>query len=150
MFTTARYFIKTAFGFFIIGLISGLYMYAARTFGFSYPFTLVQAHTHILLMGGVFMMILGVSVWFFPRARKDDKRYDPRLVSLAYWGFTAGTIIRFVSEIWSGVEPQSPAQLMGFWSSMVQVSASLILMYTLWGRIRAVGSQLREQKGEKF
>lgn len=150
MFSTARYFIKTAFGFFCIGLLSGLYLYGARLFGWPLPHTLIQAHTHILLMGGVLMMILGVAVWFFPRAKKDDKRYKPELVLLGYWVFTLGTLIRFIAEIVAGLNSQNWPLQVGFWSSVLQVAASMLLVYTVWGRIRAVGSQVREQRGEKF
>ncbi len=150
MFTNARYFIKTAFGFFILGLISGLYIYGSRAFGWAMPFTLIQAHTHVLLMGGVFMMILGVSVWFFPRAKKEDTNYNPNLIRLGYWVFTLATLVRFVVEIFQGVYPQSPATQIGFWCSILQVLASIALVYSIWGRIRPVGSQIREARGEKF
>jgi len=150
MFTNARYFIKTAFAFFILGLLSGLYIYGARAFGWSIPFTLIQAHTHILLMGGVFMMILGVAVWFFPRAKKDDKRYNPDVIRISYYVFTLATLVRFVAEILQGFYPQGWASQMGFWCSVLQVVASITLVYSLWGRIRPVGSQIREKQGEKF
>ncbi len=150
MFTNARYFIKTAFGFFILGLFSGLYIYGSRAFGWAMPFSMIQAHTHVLLMGGVFMMILGVSVWFFPRAKKGDTNYNPNIILLSYWLFTLATLVRFVVEILQGIYPQSLATVVGFWSSVFQVLASIALVYSIWGRIRPVGSQIREAAGEKF
>ncbi len=150
MFTNARYFIKTAFGFFILGLISGLYIYGARAFGWAMPFTIIQAHTHVLLMGGVFMMILGVAVWFFPRAKKDDKNYNPNVILVSYYVFSLSTLLRFVVEILMGIYPQSAAVQVGFWCSVCQVVASIVLVFNLWGRIRPVGSQIREERGEKF
>ncbi|MBT3229970.1 MAG: hypothetical protein HOD43_06420 [Candidatus Marinimicrobia bacterium] len=150
MFTNARYFIKTAFGFIILGLFSGLYIYGARAFGWSMPFTIIQAHTHVLLMGGIFMMILGVAVWFLPRAKKDDTRYNPDVIRVSYFIFTFSTLFRFIVEILQGYYPQSMAAQVGFWCSVFQVAASIVLIYSLWGRIRPVGSQIREQRGEKF
>ncbi len=150
MFTNARYFIKTAFGFFVLGLLSGLYMYGARAFGWSMPFTMIQAHTHVLLMGGVFMMILGVAVWFFPRAKKDDTSYNPTIIRVSYYVFTFATLLRFIVEVLQGFYPQSVATQAGFWCSVLQVVASIVLVYSLWGRIRPVGSQIREKRGEKF
>ncbi len=150
MFTNARYFIKTAFGFFVLGLLSGLYMYGARAFGWPMPASMVQAHTHVLLMGGVLMMILGVAVWFFPRAKKDDKSYNPFVILTSYYVFTMATLMRFIVEILQGYFPQSMATLAGFLCSLFQVVASIVLVYSIWGRIRPVGSQIREQRGEKF
>ena len=150
MFTTARYFIKTAFGFFILGLLSGLYIYGAKLFGWILPYTLIQAHLHVLLMGGVFLMILGVGVWFFPRARKDDKKYNPDIVKFSYWLFTGSTLIRFIAEIFQGLQSQGWMDLIGFGSSAIQVLAAITIIYSIWGRIRPVGSQIRERRGEKF
>lgn len=150
MFTTARYFIKTSLGFFILGLLSGIYIYAAKTFGWTLPFTLIQAHLHVLFMGGILMMILGVGVWFFPRAKKDDVRYNPDLVRFSYYVLTLATIVRFVAEIFQGLSISRVADLLGFWSSVAQVMAVISIIYSIWGRIRPVGSQIREQKGEKF
>ena len=82
MFTTARYFIKTSFVFFAVGLTAGLYLYGAKIFGWFVPTTLASAHTHVLLVGGVLMMILGVAVWFFPRPPKDNPRSHPTLALL--------------------------------------------------------------------
>jgi uncharacterized protein involved in response to NO len=146
----ARYFIKTSFGFFILGLFSGLYIYGAKVFGWTLPYTLIQAHLHILLMGGMFLMILGVGVWFFPRARKDDKRYNPAVIKASYWVYTASTLIRFAAEIFQGLYPRGLADSLGFWSSVLQVMAASSIIYSIWGRIRPVGSQIREARGEKF
>lgn len=62
MFYNARVFIKTALSFFIAGILSGLYLYGAKIFNWRIPFTLGGAHSHLLLMGGVYLMILGVAV----------------------------------------------------------------------------------------
>ena len=150
MFTTARYFIKTAFGFFILGLVSGLYIYGAKVFGWSLPFTLIQAHLHVLLMGGMFLMILGVCIWFFPRAKKDDKKYNPDIIKASYWVYTGSTLLRFVAEVFQGLQPRGIADAIGFWSSALQVLAAGTIIYSIWGRIRPVGSQIREGRGEKF
>ncbi len=96
------------------------------------------------------MMILDVAVWFFPRAKKDDKHYNPDIIRISYYLFSLSTLLRFIVEILQGYYPQSPATQVGFWCSVLQVIASIVLVYSLWGRIRPVGSQIREQRGEKF
>ncbi len=150
MFSTARYFIKTAFFFFILGLLAGLYLYAAPIFSWVVPHTLVAAHTHVLLMGGMLMMILGVAVWFFPRPTKDDTKYKPGVILGLYWLFTASTLLRFGAEVISGFPGYQGLRLAGFIMSILQVGATVGLVYSIWGRIRPVGSQLREKKGEAF
>lgn len=46
MFSKARHYIKTAFGFVVLGIPAGLYLYGAGIFGWFIPTTLVSAHTH--------------------------------------------------------------------------------------------------------
>ena len=150
MHTTARYFIKTAFIFFALGIFAGIYLYAAPLFGWRLPTTLISAHTHILLVGGMMMMILGVAIWFFPRPTQDDTRYNPALVRTIYWFFAGSTLLRFILEIAVGLQVSRGLQLAGLTMALVQVASILGLIYTLWGRIRPVGSHLREGKGEKF
>lgn len=150
MFTTARYFIKTSFVFFAVGLGAGLYIYAANLFGWFVPTTLVSAHTHILLVGGVLMMILGVAVWFFPRPPKDNPKYNPTLVLMFYGLFTLATSLRFILEVLAGIYVLKAFFLGGFLASIFQVVAIVGLIYQIWGRIRPVGSQVREKKGERF
>jgi len=150
MFTNARLFIKTAFGFFIVGLLSGLYLYAAKLFLWRIPYTLASAHAHLLLMGGVLMMILGVAVWFFPRARKDDTTYKPTWIYVFYWLFTLSTSGRFIFEIVYGLGTNPGWRMAGFICTIFQVFATIGLVYSVWGRIRPVGSQIRESKGERF
>lgn len=150
MFTSVRYFIKTSFAFFILGMLSGLYIYAAGVFGWPMPFNLIQAHTHVLLMGGMFMMILGVATWFFPRPTKDDKKYNPEVIRAGYWIFTFSTLFRFVAEVFQGFYPRGLADSFGFWSACLQIMAAVAIIYSIWGRIRPTGSKLREERGEKF
>jgi hypothetical protein len=73
MFSTARYFIKTSVVFLIIGLLTGLYMMLETDiFDEGYGAELISAHTHVILVGSVIMMIMGVALWLFPRPEKTD------------------------------------------------------------------------------
>ena len=78
MFTTVRYFIKTSIIFLVTGLLTGLYMSVSQSlFEKGYSAELVSAHTHIILLGSVMMMIMGVALWFFPRPeRRKILRYE--------------------------------------------------------------------------
>jgi heme/copper-type cytochrome/quinol oxidase subunit 1 len=52
----------------------------------------------VVLVGFVMFLIFGVALWLFPRAPKDDTRYSPRRVSVAYWILALATCARFVAE----------------------------------------------------
>lgn len=150
MFSNARYYIKTAFGFFILGILAGLYLYSAMIFGWFIPSTLISAHTHVILMGGMLMMILGVAIWFFPRPQKDDSQYNPTAITILYWLFTTSTLFRFLVEVLAGIPNYDHFMTLAFIFAIIQVIATIGLIYSIWGRIRPVGSQLREKKGQRF
>lgn len=151
MFTTVRYFVKTSIIFLILGISTGLYMsFAKNVFEIGYGYDLVSAHTHVILIGSVMMMIMGVALWFFPRAEKKDKRYNPDLILIVYWMMTTATALRFISQAALSFYFVRWLNVIVTIASTLQVIAMTLFFYSMWGRIRPVGSQYREAKGEKF
>jgi hypothetical protein len=63
---------------------------------------------------------------------------------------TIATAMRFVTQIIGAYYylPWVNVSIVVF--SSFQVLAMILFFYSMWGRIRAVGSQYREAKGEKF
>ncbi len=151
MFTTVRYFIKTSIIFLITGILTGLFLsFAKSTFKIGYTPELISAHTHIILVGAVMMMIMGVALWFFPRAEKEDKKYNPDLILITYWLMTVSTSLRFISQVLASFWFEDWINLLTTIISLFQVLAIILFFYSMWGRIRPVGSKIREEKGEKF
>lgn len=151
MFSTVRYFIKTSVIFLITGILTGFYMSVSKyVFKIGYSQELISAHTHLILVGSVMMMIMGVALWFFPRADKDDKKYNPNLILIAYWVMTIGTSLRFIFQVVANFLVSDLIQYLIAISSALQVVAMILFFYSMWGRIRPVGSHIREAKGEKF
>jgi len=146
-----RRFIKTGIGFLAAGLALGIYMLARRELQGIWPHPyLVSAHAHAVLVGFVMFLILGVALWLFPRAEKGDQRYRPERITLAYWILLAATIGRFLGEVLK-------VRYYGAWLGWVVLLAGVgqavglgIYFWTMWTRVRAVGSHLREAKGERF
>ncbi len=151
MFSTVRYFIKTSLAFLVFGILTGLYMsFAKYIYQTDYSQELISAHTHLILVGSVMMMIMGVALWFFPRPEKDDKKYNPDLISITYWLLTIATALRFIFQVTASFYFISWVNTAIVIFSSLQVVAIILFFYSMWGRIRAVGSQYREAKGEKF
>lgn len=156
MYTLVRRYLKTAIAFLAIGLTIGGYLIARREFLGSAPDEyLVSAHTHALFVGFVMMMIMGVALWLFPRPDRNDAQYDPRLAAIAYWLITIGTAARVGGEAMrsslfnmniSALWLRTAIVAAGF----LQAIAIGVFFFTMWTRIRPVGSQAREAKGERF
>ncbi|NIY12994.1 MAG: hypothetical protein GWN02_34075, partial [Gemmatimonadetes bacterium] len=73
-----RRFIKTGVAFLAVGLVLGFWLLVQRELVGVYPHpNLVSAHAHAVLIGFVMFLILGVALWLFPRAAKEDTRYSP-------------------------------------------------------------------------
>ncbi|HEX8944603.1 MAG TPA: hypothetical protein VF785_15805 [Gemmatimonadaceae bacterium] len=151
MHSLVRRYIKTAIAFLICGLAIGGWMIARRELGGRVATEYeISAHTHALLVGFVMMMILGVALWLFPRPEKTDVRYRPALVETAYWLLTLGTAIRTVGEL---MRPMAAGRWLSWVivaSGFAQVAAIVVFFYTMWPRVRGVGSPAREAKGERF
>lgn len=152
MFSTVRYFIKTSIIFLVIGLLTGLYMsFCANVFKTGYGAELISAHTHLMLVGGVIMMIMGVALWFFPRPEKEDTRYNPDVISVSYWIMTISTSLRYISQVISSFEELQFIRWLITIFSLGQIIAIVVFFYGMWSRIRSSGgSRMREMKGEKF
>ncbi len=151
MFTLVRRFIKTGIGFLGAGLLLGLYMLARRELWGIWPHPyLNSAHVHAVFFGFVLFLILGVALWLFPRAPKEDMRYRPERIAAAYWILTLATALRIGGEV---ARAWMVSPLLG-WGVLLggvgQVGGVALYFYTMWPRIRPVGSHLREAKGERF
>ncbi len=123
---------------------------AQNVFHAGYGIELKSAHTHIILVGSVMMMIMGVALWFFPKAQKEDQKYDPDKILISYWLMTASTALRFIFQVIAAFIFMEWTGWMITIFSLFQVAAIIYFFYAIWGRIRPVGSHIREAKGEKF
>ena len=152
MFSTVRYFVKTSIVFLLLGVLSGLYMMIEKNNFNTWPDSeLISAHTHIILVGSVMMMIMGVALWFFPRPVKEDKLYKPGLILVTYYFMSVSTLLRFISETVSSLfSSNDTIKFIETAASAGQVVGIIIFFISIWGRIRSVGSHIREAKGEKF
>lgn len=152
MHTLVRRYIKTAIVFLILGVLLGGWMMVQRELrgrpGDPY---LVSAHTHLLLVGFVMMMILGVALWMFPRPARAETRYRPAIAELAYWLITAGTSLRAVGECLRGSgNAHAWLRVSVTAAGLAQIVGLILFFATMWGRIRPAGSRAREASGERF
>lgn len=151
MHSLIRRYLKTAIGFLAVGLALGGWMMVRRELGGVFPSPyLVSAHTHAILVGFVMLMILGVALWLFPRPEKGDVRYQPRIAEAAYWLVAVGTGVRVAGELLRAASGAAWLRWAVVLSGLAQIAGIGLFFYTMWSRIRPVGSQVREAKGERF
>jgi heme/copper-type cytochrome/quinol oxidase subunit 1 len=151
VYSLVRRYLKTAIVFLGVGLAIGGWMIVRRELWSEVPTPyVVSAHTHALFVGFVMMMILGVALWLFPRPDREDARYSPRLAELAYWLLTGGTATRVAGELLRSHVGALWLRVVVVAAGFAQITGLAVFFYTMWTRIRPVGSRSREAKGEKF
>jgi hypothetical protein len=151
MHTNVRLFIKTAIGFLFAGLLIGAWMIVKRELSGNWPGPyLVSAHAHAVQLGFVMFLILGVALWLFPKPPADDRRYRPGRIALSYWILTAATAARLAGEIARSELGAGWLRWLVTLAGLGQVLGFGVYFWTMWPRIRPVGSHLREAKGERF
>ena len=132
-----RRYIKTSFVFLIAGLALGGYILVVQfALDASPPRLLTTAHAHLLLVGFVLMMVMGVATWMFPRPGRDDARYRPELAEAAYWLITAATVVRAGAEITVAVAGVLGLRWLIAVGGLGQLAGAALFAVNMWWRVR--------------
>jgi cbb3-type cytochrome oxidase subunit 1 len=132
-----RRYIKTSFVFLLLGVFLGGYIAIAQFVRGTYPPPLlITAHAHLLLVGFLLMIVMGVATWMFPRPGKDDARYRPGLAEAVYWTVTLATALRAAAEIASTLGPWPPLRLAVAAGGLGQVLGTGLFVLNMWWRVR--------------
>jgi cbb3-type cytochrome oxidase subunit 1 len=132
-----RRYIKTSLVFLIMGLLLGGWIVVGEFVLGAYPPRLhVTAHVHLLLVGFMLMLVMGVATWMFPRPAQASTHYRPGLAEAVYWLVTVTTVIRAAAEIlapWSGSPLLRSAIAVG---GLGQLIGALLFVVNIWWRVR--------------
>ena len=150
MFTLARYYVKSAILFLVLGLVLGGYMtYRINISGSGVTQSMIAAHTHLILVGFVIMLIMGIALWLFPRPR-EKVFYSPLIAEITFYLMFAAIAVRSAGEILNGF-------ILSRWiawaivaGSFGEIAGIVLFFINIWNRIKPIGSHIREAKGEKF
>ena len=135
--TLIRRYIKTSFAFLIAGLILGGYLTVGQFLLGAYPPRLVMtAHVHLLLVGFMLMMVMGVATWMFPRPAKDDARYRPELAEAVYWVMTVATALRGAAELAAGWSAAPFLRVLVAVGGLGQLLGTALFVVNMWTRVR--------------
>jgi heme/copper-type cytochrome/quinol oxidase subunit 1 len=132
-----RRFLKTAVGFLLVGVGLGVYMLVRRELWGEWPGPWwISAHTHVILVGFVILMIFGVALWMFPRPAKDEAPFDPRFAEAAYWLITLGTAARVAGELARAHTDVAAVRWTVVGGGGAQALGVALFFWAMWGRIR--------------
>jgi cbb3-type cytochrome oxidase subunit 1 len=132
-----RRYVKTSFAFLLAGLGLGAYIIVAQFVVGSYPPRLfVTAHVHLLLVGFMLMIVMGVATWMFPRPARDDARYRPELAEAVYWTMTLSTVLRAAAEVAAPLTESGVARVLIAAGGLGQLAGALLFVANMWSRVR--------------
>jgi cbb3-type cytochrome oxidase subunit 1 len=132
-----RRYIKTSFAFLLAGLLLGAYIIVGEFLLGMYPSRLlITAHVHLLLVGFMLMIVMGVATWMFPRPAREDVRYRPELAEAVYWLMTVATGVRAAAEILGSVSASPALRIAIAVAGLGQVVGSLLFVVNMWTRVR--------------
>lgn len=136
----ARYFVKAAFVYLLAAFLLTALMALNEWLGFSRWLRAVYlSQLHLLVVGWITQLAIGVAYWIFPRFFKDDNPL-PRGSDKLTWAvlilLNAGLVLRFVAEppyLMGG--PKWLAALLAL-AGILQALAVLGFGWLIWGRVR--------------
>ena len=132
-----RRYIKTSFVFLLAGLIIGGYLVVAQFVAGTYPSRLlITAHVHLLLVGFMLMMVMGVATWMFPRPARENTSYRPARAETVYWLMMIATALRATAEIVSTFWPSTVLRLAIAVGGIGQLAGTSLFVANMWWRVR--------------
>jgi hypothetical protein len=138
----ARAFVKTAFVYFIAAFLLGALMAIDRWLNLGRWLKVVYvSQLHLLVVGWISQLAIGVAYWMFPRFLKDQKpcpRGSDRLAWAVFAGLNAGLLLRFVVEPFYLMAPATWLAALVALSGLLQALAAVGFGLLIWGRVRAM------------
>jgi hypothetical protein len=130
-----RWFIKSGMIYFVLGIVLA---FIAELPSVNTGALLLPVYWHMLVLGWITQIIMGVSIWMFPRKRRDQKKKDSLWIWLAFWSLNVGLMLRFTAE------PFIPFFTDNGWitgfiitSSGFQVVAIVFYITEIWPRVQS-------------
>ena len=100
------------------------------------PRLFITAHVHLLLVGFMLMIVMGVATWMFPRPARDDARYRPELAEAVYWVMTLATAVRTTAEVAASFSPSPAWRVTIAAGGLGQLAGTLLFVVNMWTRVR--------------
>lgn len=113
-----RWFIKSGMIYFILGITLA---FVAELPFINTGVLLLPVYWHMLVLGWITQLIMGVSIWMFPRKKHQRKNIQTIPAVSAFWILNAGLALRFLSE------PFIPLFKNDWWMKGVVILSSLLI-----------------------
>jgi hypothetical protein len=132
MLTVTRWFIKAG----MIYLATGfLLLFIDSIPVIEMEISLLPVYWHMIAIGWITQVIMGVSIWMFPRKRRDKAGMDTPLTWAIFWTLNTGLVLRFITEPFLGT-----TNIWNQWiivlSILLQFTAVSLYIAEIWPRVQ--------------
>lgn len=138
----ARTYIKASFVYFVVAFVLGAMIMLDRWQGFSRWLRVGNvSYLHLLMVGWITQLALGVAYWMFPRFLKEQDprgRGSDRLAWFVFVTLNAGLVLRLICEPFYLMGPQPWLAGLLALSGVLQAASAVGFGILIWGRVRAM------------
>ena len=133
----SRTFIKAGLIYFVVGLMAGVLYLGRQTFNLPAGLSaLYPVYIHLLMVGWVMQLILGVVYWMFPKFSKERPRGSEQLGWVVFGLLNAGLILRALGEPLIALKPEWNLGWTLAVSAVLQLLAAWGFVINTWGRVK--------------
>jgi hypothetical protein len=125
-----RWFLKTALVYFAAALLLNIWLSLARTG------PLRPVFLHLLMVGWISQLIMGVAIWMFPKYSQSHPRGREGLNWAVYGLLNAGLLLRAASEPMLAAQPTLAWQYLIVLSALLQWLAGMLFAGMAWPRVK--------------
>ncbi len=132
-----RLFVKTALVYFIAALLAGLLVAARPVLALpSIVAALTPVYFHLLMVGWVTQLILGVAHWMFPKFSREEPRGHDWLTWTIFILLNGGLLLRVFAEPIRTVNTDPLWGWLLALSALLQWLAAMAFVANVWPRVR--------------
>jgi hypothetical protein len=135
-----RLYIKTSFAYFVAGFVLLALILLDRWLDVGPWLKAVEAsQVHLLVVGWITQLSVGVAYWMFPRLRKEDgprPRGSNALAWVVYLCLNAGLLLRLGADPFYLMTGQSWLAALVALAGLLQAAAAVGFGWLIWARIR--------------
>ncbi len=133
----ARWTIKTALIYFAIALLVGVLLVMQPVLGLvSWIAALRPVFLHLLIVGWITQLIMGVAYWMFPKYTKEKPRGNTYMGWLVFILLNLGLVIRAICEPLFALQPNSGVGVGLAAAAVLQVAAGWLFIANTWARVK--------------
>ena len=140
--TLSRYFIKAGLAYLVIGLLMGAIMRLQPVMNWSGQIQVLRpVYLHLIFIGWVTQLIMGVGYWMFPKLSRETPRGSERIGWAVFILLNTGLILRSISEPGITIAGSNETMRNNFawmlaFASLCLLCAGWLFIINTWGRIK--------------